>query len=74
MGCKLPERFKRISSKSRMILWHEGQSFKGGGGGGKASDAAPKALLGAENFKDFPNSEIKLPPNSFDLAPINAKV
>jgi hypothetical protein len=42
-------------------------------GGSRASEAAPKALLGAENFK-IPHSEIRLPPNSFDLAPINAKV
>jgi hypothetical protein len=38
--------------------------------GSRASEAAPKALLGAEKFKT-PITDFDLPPNSFTLAPIN---
>jgi hypothetical protein len=42
-------------------------------GGSRASESAPKALLGAEKFKT-PVSDFDLPPNTFSLAPINGNI
>jgi hypothetical protein len=42
-------------------------------GGSRASEAAPKALLGAEKFK-IPTSDSSVPPNSFTVAPIGESI